>query len=111
MTKDTMTRIYNTLKDIQFVNKEVVLAELEKDLNRGAAEREAKAAEYEQAWPVVAEALRVIGKPATVAEIYGEAEKELPEGFSKNRVSYGLTHQWADRVFKTEGKVNLYSIK
>ena len=53
----------------------------------------------------------MIGKPATVADIYGEAEKELPENFSKNRVSYGLTHQWADRVVKTEGKVNLYSVK
>ena len=111
MTKNTMTRIYNTLKDIQFINKEVVLAELEKELNRGAEEKAAKNAEYEQAWPVVAEGLRVIGNPTSVADLYAEIANDLPDGFSKNRVSYGLTHQWSDRVVKTEGKVNCYALR
>lgn len=111
MTKNTMTRIYNTLKDVEFLDKEEVLAELEKELNRGAAEREAKAAAYEAARPVIFEAMRIIGSPASVADIFTEAEKELPEGFSKNKVQYGLLHYWNDNVVKTEGKVNLYSIK
>lgn len=111
MTKNTLTALRNALTNVDFADKETVMAELEKELNRGAEEKAAKNAEYEAAWPVVAEALRVIGTPSSVADIFSEAEKELPNGFSKNRVSYGLTHQWADRVVKTEGKVNLYSIK
>lgn len=111
MTKNTLKALYAALTNVDFAEKETAMAELEKELNRGEAEKAAKVAEYEAAWPVIAESLRVIGKPVAVADIYNEAEKELPEGFSKNRVSYGLTHQWADRVVKSEGKVNLYSLK
>ena len=111
MTKNTLTALYAALTNVDFADKETVMAELEKELNRGADEKAAKAAEYEAAWPVVAEGLRVIGNPTSVADLYGEIEKELPDGFTKGRLSYGLTHQWADRVVKTEGKVNLYSVK
>lgn len=111
MTKNTMTRIYNTLNNVDFEGKDEVLAELQKELDRGVAEREAKAAAYEEARPVVFEAMRVIGSPATVADIFAEAEKELPKGFTKNKVQYGLLHYWNDSVVKTDGKVNLYSIK
>ena len=88
-----------------------ILEMMDTELNRGAAEREAKAAAYEAARPVVFEAMRVIGAPATVADIFTEAENELPEGFSKNKVQYGLLHYWNDSVVKTEGKVNMYAIK
>lgn len=110
MTKNTMKAIYNALTNYGY-DKTEVLAELEKEINKGEAEKAAKVAEYEQAWPVVAEGLRVIGNPTSVADLYGEIENDLPDGFSKNRVSYGLTHQWADRVVKTEGKVNCYALK
>ena len=109
MTKNTMTRIYNTLKDIQFINKEVVLAELEKELNRGAEEKAAKNAEYESAWEVVAPILS--DGAYTVADIFNECEKSLPNGFSKGRLQYGLTHQWADKVVKIDGKPCTYSLK
>ena len=111
MTKNIMNTIHTVLSDAEFEGKAEVMAELEKELNRGAAEREAKAAAYEAARPVVFEAMRVIGAPTTVADIFAEAEKELPEGFSKNKVQYGLLHYWNDSVVKTEGKVNLYAIK
>lgn len=111
MTKNTMNAIYAVLSGADFEGKTEVMAELEKELNRGAAEREAKAAMYEAARPVVFEAMRTIGAPATVADIFAEAEKELPEGFTKNKVQYGLLHYWNDSVVKTEGKVNLYAVK
>ena len=111
MTKNTMNAIFAALTNIDFENKTEIMAELEKELNRGAAEREAKAAAYEEARPVVFEAMRVIGSPATVADIFAEAEKELPKGFTKNKVQYGLLHYWNDSVVKTEGKVNLYAVK
>ena len=106
-----MNAIFAALTNVDFENKTEIMAELEKELNRGAAEREAKAAEYEAAWPAVAEGLRVIGNPVGVTDLFGEIEKALPSGFTKGRLTYGLTHQWADRVVKTEGKINLYAIK
>ena len=111
MTKNTMNAIYSVLSGADFEGKAEVMAEVEKELNRGVAEREAKAAMYEAARPVVFEAMRIIGSPATVADIYTEAQKELPEGFTKNKVQYGLLHYWNDAVVKTEGKVNLYAAK
>ena len=111
MTKNTMKALYAALTNVDFAEKEAVMAELEKELHKGEAEKAAKAAEYEAAWPAVAEGLRVIGTPVSVTDLFAEIEGELPEGFSKNRLSYGLTHQWAERVVKTEGKVNLYSAK
>jgi len=111
MTKNTMNTIFAVLSDANFEGKAEVMAEIEKELNRGAAEREAKAAMYEAARPVVFEAMRTIGTPATVADIFAEAEKELPEGFTKNKVQYGLLHYWNDAVVKTEGKVNMYAVK
>lgn len=47
----------------------------------------------------------------TVAEIFAECEKELPNGFTKNQIGYGLTHYWTDSVVKIEGKVNTYRLK
>ena len=111
MTKNTLKAILAILDATDFENKAEVMAEIEKDFNRGAAEREAKAAAYDEARPVVFEAMRVIGSPATVADIFAEAEKDLPKGFTKNKVQYGLLHYWNDSVVKTEGKVNLYSVK
>ena len=111
MTKNTLTVAYSVLSSVEFEGKETVLAEFEKELNRGKAEREAKDALYESAKVVVMEALRGLTVPVTVAELYEECKDELPRGFSKSQVNYGLTHQWADEVTKIEGKVNSYRIK
>ena len=111
MTKNTMNAIYTVLSGAEFEGKAEVMAELEKELNRGAAEREAKVAAYEAARVAVFEAMRTIGAPATVADIYEEAKNELPEGFTRSKVQYGLLHYWNDSVVKTEGKVNLYAVK
>lgn len=111
MTKNTMNAIFAALTNIDFENKTEIMAELEKELNRGAAEREAKAAEYEAAHDAVMEAIRIAGVPVSVADIFAEAEKSLPEGFTKNKVSYGLRNYWKDEVMVESGKVNLYSLK
>jgi hypothetical protein len=36
-------------------------------------------------------------------------EDEAPEGFTKSKLSYALTHQWKDEVTKVDGKVNAYT--
>jgi hypothetical protein len=111
MTKEIMNTIYTTLNTINFEGKPAVMEALEKELHKNDHIKAEKAALYDQAKEPVLEALRIAGKPATVAEIFAECEKELPEGFTKNQVGYGLTHYWTDSVVKIEGKVNTYRLK
>ena len=87
------------------------MQELEKELRRGEAEKAAKAALYDAAKVVVLNALRVANVPVTVAELFEECKGELPNGFTKAKVQYGLTHYWTEEVVKTEGKVNTYSLR
>lgn len=95
----------NTAKEYVSVRDEI-----KAELNRGAEEKAAKAAEYEAAWPAVRDALS-IAPEITVADIFNECEKELPAGFSKSKIQYGLGHTWADKVVKIEGKPNRYSLR
>lgn len=113
MKKNTYTTIANVLANIDFANKEQVMEELYAEINRGAEEKEAKNAEYAKAWTVVEEAMRTIGTNATIADIFSEVEKDLPQGFSKGRLQYGMTHQWVDKVEKhqsTKG-ASTYSLR
>ena len=110
MKKTSFEAIYEALSAINYDNTEI-MDELRKEINRGAEAKAQKASEYEEAKPIVFEAMRVAGKPVTVAEIFEHCEGELPTGFTKARVQYGLSHQWANEVTKTEGKVNSYSLR
>lgn len=109
MKKDTLTRIYNTLKDITFINKDEILAEIEKEMNRGAERKEATAKEYEVAKDVIIGALG--DAAATVAEIYEAIKGDLPEGFGKGKVQYALTHLWQDQIAVVDGTPKSYRRK
>ena len=111
MTKEIMNTIYTALNAVEFENKPTVMEALEKELHRNDRVKAEKEAAYTAAKPAVLEALRIAEKPATVAEIFAECEKELPEGFTKNQVNYGLTHYWTEEVEKIDGKVNSYRLK
>ena len=108
MKKSTLSTIYSALKGIDFDSE--ILAEIEKELNRGAAQAQAKAAEYDAAWDIVKGAFALTEKPITVAEILDEVGDALPQGFTRGKLTYALTHYWADRVVKVEGKVNAYTL-
>ena len=110
MKNSTMNAIYTALTNYNYDNAEV-MAELRKEILRNVAEKATKAAEYEAAHDAVMEAIRVAGVPVSVADIFAEAEKSLPNGFTKNKVSYGLRNYWKDEVVVKSGKVNLYSLK
>lgn len=110
MKKSSYEAIYTTLTAINYDNAEV-MEDLRKELNRGAEVKARKANEYEQAKEAVFESIRIAGKPVTVAEIFEDCQGNLPEGFTKNKVNYGLTHYWTDAVVKIEGKVNTYTMK
>ena len=107
MKKATLSTIYDALKSINFDPE--VLAEVEKELNRGEAEKAKNAELYAQAKAIVLGALS--DTPVTLSEIYDEVANDLPTGFTKGKVQYAITRLWADEVTKVEGKVNTYARK
>ena len=107
MKKATLSTIYDALKSIDFDPE--VLAEVEKELNRGEAEKAKNAELYAQAKAIVLGALS--DTPVTLSEIYDEVANDLPAGFTKGKVQYAITRLWADEVTKVEGKVNSYARK
>lgn len=107
MKNTTYATVYNFLKANGFDNTEI-LAEFEKELNRGAEAKQAKDALYAQAKDVV---LKAMDAPATITEIFDAVENQLPEGFTKGMMQYAITRVWKDEIDKTEGKVNTYQRK
>lgn len=110
MKNATMTTIYNVLNTTSFEGKEEVMQELYNELHRNDRAKEEKANAYTQAWEIVREVIEDLGTP-TLSEIWDCCKDKMPEGFTKNKVSYGLTHYWKDNVNKIEGKVNMYQLK
>lgn len=110
MKKNTLSAIATILNNVDFENKTAIMDELNAELNKGAVAKAAKASEYDAAMPVVLDVLGQTTAPLTVAEIFEACENDLPEGFTKNKVSYGLTHYWTGRVVKIDGKVNTYRL-
>ena len=112
MKNASLSTIYTTLTNVDFENKDAIMEELYAEIHRGDARKAANAAIYDAAWPIVAEALGQTTDPVTVAKLW-EAVKDAVDTstFTKNKLSFGLTNQWADRVNKIEGKVNSYTLK
>lgn len=106
-----MNTIYTALNTIDFEGKDAVMEALEKELHRNDRVKAAKEAVYAEAKPVVLETIRIAGVPVTVAEIFNSCENELPGGFTRNMISYGLNHYWTNAVEKIEDKVNSYRMK
>ena len=107
MKKTSLSAIYAALKGIDFDSE--ILAEVEKELNRGEEQKAKNAELYDAAKPIVLGVLS--DTPATIGEIYDEIADELPEGFTKGKVQYAITRLWADEVTKVEGKTNGYCRK
>ena len=107
MKNTTLSTIYTALTNYGFDNTEV-MDELNRELHRGDAVKAEKAALYEAAKPIVFASFAQTDAPLTVAEIWENVEDEVPAGFTKSKLSYALTHQWATEVEKVEGKVNAY---
>jgi hypothetical protein len=108
MKNATLNAIYTALTNYNYDNTEV-MDELNREIHRGDALKAAKAAIYEAAKPVVFGLFDQTDSALTVAEIWEAIEDEAPEGFTKSKLSYALTHQWKDEVTKVEGKVNAYT--
>lgn len=108
MTKEMLKTLVNIVIDSDTKDKDAILAELDKELNRGAEAKAIKAKVYADNWDAVREILATATDGATVAEIFDS----LAEGtLTKGQLSYALNHQWSDFVVKTAGKVNTYALK
>lgn len=110
MKKNTIITIRDLLTNIEFADKTAVMAELNDALNHNAGEKAQKAANYEDAWAVVAAVLADLSEPATAAEIFTECGDRLPDGFGQGSMVYALRAVWGDRVRKIPGKPNTYAL-
>ena len=104
MKKASLSAIYSALKGIDFDSE--ILAEVEKELNKGEEKKAKNAEAYEAMHDVIVGALS--DTPVTCAELFESIEGDLPEGATKGKVQYALTHLWADEIVKIEGKPNTY---
>lgn len=110
MKRNTIQSLVSYLNGETVTNLDEIKAELVAELNKDAEAKAAKDATYDAAWDVVREVLTMTTAPLTVAEITEEAAANLPDGFGKGRVLYGLNHQWANFIVKIEGKPNTYRL-
>ena len=111
MKNSTIKTIYAILTgaNTDEAEKLAVIRELEDDFAKQAEKASAKLDTYEAIHDVVMAHLS--DKPMTVAEIFTAGEGDWPEGTTKNKISYGLTHYWENEVTKIQGKVNEYRRK
>lgn len=110
MKKSTYEAIYAALSTIDFESKEAIMTELSQEIHKGEKAKAMKVAQYDSAKAVVLEGLRVAGTPVTIAELYEEIKGDLPQGFTKAQIQYGISHYWTDEIIKHEGKVMSYSL-
>lgn len=105
MKKTTLAAIRTALTELGYTDADV-LAELDAELTKGQAKKDATATAYAEMWELVRQALADATAPVTAQEIADET------GLSRGKIVYGLTHNWADEVVKdTSGKSATYALK
>lgn len=104
MKRTTLIAIKNALTGYGYMDSEV-LSELNREITRGAAQKEANQAIYSEMFNAVVKALTSAENPVTAQELADET------GYPKGKIVYGLSHYWGDEIEKIEGKVNTYALK
>lgn len=106
MKKIVLENIRTALLDAGFESTDPLMEEIESELNKGAAEKAARAAEYESIHDLIVDNLT--STPVTVADLYNEIVDELPSGMSRYKVQYAMNNLWQDEIVKIAGKPNTY---
>lgn len=105
MKKATLETIRTALTELGYTDADV-LAELDAELSKGQARKDATISAYAEMWEKVHQALTDATDPVTAQEIADET------GLSRGKIVYGLTHYWMDEVVKdTTGKSTTYALK
>lgn len=105
MKKATLEAIRTALLET-IPDTDLMIVELDAEINKGAEEKAARAAEYESVHDLIVDNLSDM--PVTVADLYAEIESDLPDNFSKNKVQYALNNLWTSEIKKIPGKPNTY---
>ena len=106
MKKATMNTILTLIATIDTPEADAVRAELNAELNKGAAVKAQNAEVYEVAKAVVMDELGET--PVTIGELYDAVKEQLPAGFTKGKLQYAMTRLWKDELERIEGKVCSY---
>lgn len=105
MKKATLQEIHDLLVNWDEC-PERLIEEINAELNKGKAQKDKNAEAYESFHELLVSNL--CDTPATCGEIYEAIADELPEGVTKGKVQYALSHLWQDEIVKIEGKPNTY---
>ena len=112
MKKSTMKAMLSYLNGENVTNLNEIKAEIEGELARGAEKAKANRALYDEAHDVVINGLVMAGTPVSVSELFDMIKAELPEGFSRSKVQYGLTNYWRDELVIANGNgCSTYTVK
>ena len=106
MKKATLSTIYSALLDSGYESTDPIMEEISKELNRGEAQKAKNAEAYDALHDYIIGELT--DAPCTVAELWDVIKDDVPEGVTKGKVQYALTHLWSDEIVKVEGKPNGY---
>lgn len=106
MKKATLEAIRDALVNFGMDTEADMMKELDAELNKGAAEKQARAEAYESIHSLVVDNLS--NTPVTCADLFNEIESELPDGFSRHNIQYALNNLWQDEIEKISGKPNTY---
>lgn len=104
-TLEIMERILTNLEGKGEAENEA-LADVQAELNKGAEQKAAKKAVYDEAREVVLANLDAT--PVTAAELYEAIKEDLPDDFGVRKLIRGLTKEWADAVVTIAGATNQY---
>ena len=104
MKKNTMIAVRDFLTSVDALPE--VVAEINAELSKGDAQKAKNAEAYEAIHDIIMENLS--DELCTVAELWDVIKDKVPDGITKNKVQYALTHLWQDEIVKVEGKPNGY---
>ena len=106
MKKATLETIRNALSDFGYANAEV-MDELDAELNKGAAEKAARAEAYEGIHDIIVDNLT--DTPVCLNDLWPEIEGEITaKGMTRHNVQYALNNLWQTEIVKIPGKPNTY---
>ena len=106
MKKATLQSLVNYLNGQTIDNIAEIKAELEAELGKDKARKDANTQAYEKVHDVIVGNLDAT--PVTCGELYEAIKGDLPEGFGKGKVQYALTHLWQDEIVVIAGTPNAY---
>ena len=105
MKKVTLIAIKDALTGYGYMDSEV-LSELNREITKGEDAKAKNAEAYESIHSLIVDTLS--DTPVTCGEVWESIKDDVPDGITKGKVQYALTHLWQDEIVKIEGKPNTY---